>query len=307
MTKSTKDTNKKGKALFAIAIAAVFLLILSLSIALPIYIRPFFYAHVSAMNLPEQTGWTYAEIVQAYNEMINFCTLFTPFSTGVMKWSEEGKAHFADVRALFVLDAAILIICAVYLIVITVLNKKGKIRLARFCGHGASFYGAIIAVVVPVVIGSLAAIDFDRAFEVFHAIFFPGKTNWMFNPNTDEIIQVMPEEFFRNCAILIGVSVVSISAVLIGRDCARKSRERRAAAMEENNASGTEAVEFSGEAYDDASQAGDGHAVQDIIAENTLSDESVDKKTVNGEHIFAKDSRVQKTNTDGETDHESEE
>ena len=35
-----------------------------------------------------------------------------------------------------------------------------------------------------------------------------GKTNWVFDARTDQVILVMPETFFRNCAILIGVLLV---------------------------------------------------------------------------------------------------
>lgn len=49
-------------------------------------------------------------------------------------------------------------------------------------------------------VGGLAALDFDRAFVVFHALFFPGKDNWLFDPETDQIITILPQVFFRNSA-----------------------------------------------------------------------------------------------------------
>ncbi|MDY6096348.1 MAG: DUF1461 domain-containing protein [Oscillospiraceae bacterium] len=33
-------------------------------------------------------------------------------------------------------------------------------------------------------------------------MFFPGKTNWLFDPRTDQIILILPDTYFRNCAIL---------------------------------------------------------------------------------------------------------
>lgn len=71
------------------------------------------------------------------------------------------------------------------------------------------------ALILPVVLGGLAALDFDRAFTVFHTVFFPGKTNWLFNPYTDPIILVMPQEFFMHCAMLIGFGVVSFSVGIL--------------------------------------------------------------------------------------------
>ena len=57
------------------------------------------------------------------------------------------------------------------------------------------------------IVGGLAALDFDRAFTVFHTIFFPGKDNWLFDPMTDPVILILPEAFFRSCAILILAAV----------------------------------------------------------------------------------------------------
>ena len=69
--------------------------------------------------------------------------------------------------------------------------------------------------VVFLAVGGLAALDFDRAFVVFHALFFPGKDNWLFDPETDQIITILPQIFFRNCAILILAVLILGCASLI--------------------------------------------------------------------------------------------
>ena len=68
------------------------------------------------------------------------------------------------------------------------------------------------------VVGLLASLDFERAFVVFHALFFPGKDNWLFDPAVDQIILILPEVFFRNCALLIGGLILLWCAILIGTD-----------------------------------------------------------------------------------------
>ncbi|MBQ1385985.1 MAG: DUF1461 domain-containing protein, partial [Erysipelotrichales bacterium] len=52
-------------------------------------------------------------------------------------------------------------------------------------------------------------------FVVFHTIFFPGKTNWIFDWNDDQIIRILPEEFFRNAGILIVALLFTGCAALI--------------------------------------------------------------------------------------------
>ena len=81
---------------------------------------------------------------------------------------------------------------------------------------------------VFLLVGGLAALDFDRAFVVFHALFFPGKTNWLFDWRADPIILLLPEVFFRNCAILILALLVFWCAVLIAADLLAGRRKRSA-------------------------------------------------------------------------------
>ena len=50
---------------------------------------------------------------------------------------------------------------------------------------------------------------------LFHALFFPGKDNWLFDPRADQIINILPQEFFRDCAILILAVLVAGCAALI--------------------------------------------------------------------------------------------
>ena len=67
-------------------------------------------------------------------------------------------------------------------------------------------------------VGGLAALDFDRAFVIFHRVFFPGKENWIFDWQTDPIILFLPQDFFRNCAILILLLLLVWCGALIAAD-----------------------------------------------------------------------------------------
>ena len=197
------------KAIQAVLIALV---ILSGAIAAPILCRPFFYWHIEPLQLPEKTGWTAEQIKTAYDEMMDFCIGLTDeFSVGDLGWSESGKDHFADVRKLFVLDLWALVISVALLVATVFIGRKNKLQ-----GHTPGFWGAIGLGACFVIVGGLAALDFGRAFEIFHKIFFPGKENWLFDPLEDQIIMVLPEEFFRNCAILIlGLILISCGALVI--------------------------------------------------------------------------------------------
>ena len=183
------------------------LLVLSASIAVPLLCRPFYYAHIKALNLDGYTG----------------------FAAGVLPFSASGASHFADVRVLFLLDLWIAVISLAALVILFVLSRKRKLTPAPLLGHGPGFWAAIGLGGLFLIIGSLVATNFERAFVVFHSIFFPGKTNWLFDWRTDPIILLLPEDFFRNCAILILALLVFWCVVLIAADLLAQRRRKKLA------------------------------------------------------------------------------
>ena len=201
--------------------AAVFFCILTASIGLPIYIRPFYYAHIEALDLPGVSGFTADQIKQAYDQVLDYLTLpGREFGTGVMACSQVAQDHFLDCRVLFDLNAGILLVSAAIILVRLVL-RRGGLTLG---GRKAAWWGGFCALGLPLVVGSLAALDFNRAFVFFHSIFFPGKDNWLFSWYDDQIIRVLPQQFFMNCAILIGAGILVFSmAVMLAN---RKRKEK---------------------------------------------------------------------------------
>lgn len=203
----------KEKFLAVVQAVLIALVILSGAIAVPILFRPFYYWHIAPYHLTDAVGLTVEQIKTAYKEMMDFCIGLTDtFSVGALPFSQDGAAHFADVRKLFVLDLRVLVIAAVLLCVTLFLSRKSSTRLL---GHTSGFWSAVGLGASFAVIGGLAALDFDRAFVVFHELFFPGKDNWLFYSHLDPIILMLPAEFFRNCAILILAVILLSCTVLI--------------------------------------------------------------------------------------------
>ena len=218
---------KTSKILCASLSVLTALALLTAAIAAPILCRPFYYAHIGPMKLEERTGLTGDEIKTAFNEMLDYCLGAEEFSTGVLKWSESGKSHFTYVRALFLLDLRVLAVSLLLLAALALIAWRTRIRPARLLGRGFGFWAGAGLGAVFLLVGALAALDFDRAFVVFHALFFPGKDNWLFDPSADQIINILPQDFFRNCAILILALLVTSCAALILWDF-RRGRRRAA-------------------------------------------------------------------------------
>lgn len=209
----------KTRKLLTVSLSLLTAVILfTAAIAVPILCRPFYYAHIKPLRLCEQTGLTRAEVKTAFDEMLDFCLGGKEFSTGVLRWSEEGKSHFEDVRVLFLMDLRALAGAVILLAVLLLAARLTGRRPARLLGRGPTFWAGAGLAAVGAVIGALAAMDFDRAFTVFHALFFPGKNNWLFDPGKDQIINILPQAFFMHCAMLILAVLLAGCLALILRD-----------------------------------------------------------------------------------------
>ena len=206
----------KNKIFTTIFVVALFILILTFAIGLPIYCRFFYYMQIESLRIPEMSGYSVSVIKGAYKAVLDYLTLpWAEFSTGALKYSADGKAHFEDCKRLFNLNASAFIFSTIVLIVIYILSRKEKIGLNKIWGFNPAFLSAVLALGLPLILGGLVAINFDKAFTIFHKIFFPGKDNWMFDYTQDQIINILPQEFFLSCAILIGVCLTVCSVGII--------------------------------------------------------------------------------------------
>lgn len=223
----------KNRILTALLAVFVVIFVITASIGLPIYVRPFYYMQIDSLGLEEETGYTKEEITQGYDEILDFLTIpGREYGTGVFASSSEGEGHFRDCKVLFDLNLTLLIISFVGVVALIILNRLKIFSLSRpfgfsfllTCGAGTLIFFALL--------GALCALNFDKAFEIFHAIFFPGKDNWRFNPYRDEIILAMPQEFFMSCAILIASSIILISiGFIIYGIIEKKKREKQNEAL----------------------------------------------------------------------------
>ena len=220
---------KSSRLLAVVTALFTALAVLSGAIAAPLLCRPFYYAHIGPMGLEELTGLTREQIQQAFDQVMDYCLgLREDFAAGILPFSESGASHFADVRGLFLLDLWVLGLSLLGLAVLFVLCRRKRMRPSLLLGRGPGFWAACGLGVTFLAVGAFAAADFERAFVVFHQLFFPGKDNWLFNWWEDPVILILPEAFFRNCAILILALLLLWCAILIVADLWAGRRRKRA-------------------------------------------------------------------------------
>ena len=113
-------------------------------------------------------------------------------------------AHMEDVRGLFLGAITLRRVClaaaAVCVLLMTALKADLKRTLPRMLCVGTGLFFLLAAG-----IGLLIASDFSRYFVVFHHIFFDNDL-WILNPATDLLINIVPEPFFADTALRIGLT-----------------------------------------------------------------------------------------------------
>ena len=214
--------NKFIKGIFKLFLVINYsLFAISLAITFTLLFKPFYYYQIDYLNISETSGYTKEEIKESYDDVINYIVLDKEFKTGKLNYSQEGYDHFKDCKLLFRIN---FIILGVSLFIIFLKHMYFKnIKLFK---HNISFLSSILNIFTFTTLFIISKIiSFDKVFDLFHNIFFLGKENWLLDKDTDEIIKILPEEFFMNSAVLILLIVFIISLALIIKEIYQRKKK----------------------------------------------------------------------------------
>ena len=205
--------------LFAVlAILMIPLLCISAAALVPCVFRPFYYFFMNVLDIPGSSGYPTAVVKEAYDDVMDYIWFGGPFRAGRLAFSPEGEAHFADCVPLFHLQPILFFSSLFILFLYLFLRRRDLLRPISPLGQSPLSIGGALTVVSLLSVGIFALVDFDGLFRLFHKIAFPGKDNWMFDPATDEIINILPESFFLACAlfIVLGALFLAAAAIFVG-------------------------------------------------------------------------------------------
>lgn len=130
-------------------------------------------------------------------------------------------AHMEDVRDLFIggilLRRIGLSVAVIYAVILGIWSKKNSERknLLRTAVPGALCLGTGAFFAVALVIAGIVASNFSKYFVVFHHIFFDNDL-WILNPATDMLINIVPEPFFMDTALRIGITFAIFVILFLG-------------------------------------------------------------------------------------------
>lgn len=122
-------------------------------------------------------------------------------------FNDREKLHMADCRVLFVAAIWIRRVClllfALSLLVIFV--QKTNSLVQRLCFAAGFFWrGMLVLLGAAGALAAVIALNFDKAFVTFHHIFFDNDL-WILNPATDRLINIVPQPFFVDICLRIGI------------------------------------------------------------------------------------------------------
>lgn len=176
---------------------------------------------IDKYNLVSTTGLSSEILMINYNKLINY--LENPFINKLelnnFSMSSYGKVHFYEVKRIFLF---LIIVIGVFVFInITYINickllkiKKYKINIIKNLNLAAD-----ILIIFFIILILAYTIDFSKAFILFHKIFFRNNY-WIFDANTDPIINALPEELFMIYGgIILGIiMLISIVIKIIKRN-----------------------------------------------------------------------------------------
>jgi integral membrane protein (TIGR01906 family) len=197
----------------------------------PVYIR----VEQDRSGVERLTGWDPVLVYKVTTSIVGDLLFGGDFDVAVGDapvLNDREQGHMRDVRGVFQGFFA--------LVVVSIGVIGWSIRRAGDAGARADTWRAVRGgarglAIGLVVIGAFAVFAFDAAFEVFHRLFF-NAGSYSFDPRTDRLVQLFPEQFWSETAIVVGIVAISISALTAWRAGRRAGAGQPAARLSASTA-----------------------------------------------------------------------
>ncbi len=195
-----------------------FLVLVCISVTLVLNFRPLYYMDMKLLDIPGQSGYEESLIKENYDILITYnnITYGGKLNFKDLPMSETAKIHFLEVKRLFGLfEWCAIIGGTIFVIQARIMWKKRRFRWLK--------YTAVSSIAIPLVLGVFVLSNWEAVFIGFHRLVFRNDY-WLFDPQTDPIITMLPDEFFSHCAALIIACVLAGSVVCY---CLYKRQSRK--------------------------------------------------------------------------------
>lgn len=220
MKKNTSGTKILDRLITIIVSYSIAFSIFALATTAVVYGKWLYYFEIDFLNIPDLADMTKDDIKRNYDVLI---TYLSPFYDGALQlptldMSTNGRIHFVDVKNILVKIQYVMYATIIIAIVggMYLLKKKNE----KFLLHGS-----IVTIIFPIALVLPIAINFEKSFVIFHKLLF-SNDYWVFDPEKDPIILMLPEEFFMHaaCAILLFILCGSIICYSLYKYFVKKKR-----------------------------------------------------------------------------------
>ena len=178
------------------------ILIISTIVKFTVGFKQLYYFDIDYLNIPTLSGLSKEDIKKNYDYMIdyNLDKDKREFELPSIKSSEEGKIHFEEVRNIFQILNKIFSISLVISIIILVMNILNKnIEFLKTTSK--------TLILIPLISIFPVVLNFEGTFVMFHKMIFDNDY-WIFDPNLDPVINILPEEFFFHAGVMILILII---------------------------------------------------------------------------------------------------
>lgn len=181
--------------------------IICFAVVVTVFCKQLYYFDINHLNIANSTGLSEEVIKQNYDILIQYQSIFYRGTLELPNFimSTSGRIHFEEVKRVFEMIQVTMVVSGIISAVMIYQNLKEKdfrfLRLTSFFSVG-----------IPTVLGFLVALDFDKAFVIFHQIVFRNDF-WIFNDQTDPVITILPESFFMHCFMMIIFIILLVSII----------------------------------------------------------------------------------------------
>ena len=183
------------------------LFIIGASILLKVLFKELYYFDIENLNIATNNNLSVEEVKQNYDYMIdyNLGKISGEFNLPTIKSSLEGKIHFEEVREIIQNVLKMLLVSLIISVVGIYISLKNKnINFLNLTSK--------LILILPVLVLIPMIVNFDKTFILFHEIMFDNNY-WIFDPEKDPVINILPQEFFFHAGIMIVVLILLSSLI----------------------------------------------------------------------------------------------
>lgn len=185
------------------------LFFLTFAITLTINAKWLYIFDIKTLGILDYVDLSRHELIKNYEQLMNYLNFFwvNPLEMSDFPVSEKGMVHFFEVKRLFQINYLIFSLTLVPSIIL-LRNKIKNLSLWLLVRPFSYLLGGLVTLLI------FMALTFDTFFIKFHEAFF-NNDSWVFNPMSDPVILVLPQDYFMHCFILFFILFILLISLLI--------------------------------------------------------------------------------------------